>query len=194
MTIIVLKGIHGESPTPYTYAWLRCYVSTCICCITGELTTVWATLSGLDLNQYRTKLNERLMDLLGCFDCFGYETLALNLKKRSDCTRRGIRWVAPGQLFLTRASYKRSPAVLLSGISNYLTHSFSPQRKQCHTEGTTNLIQSIFSLVGFLAFPSEISVESRFIKRSPLCEVSCITRNNEKSAIILPRWCDNWNI
>ncbi len=79
---------------------------------------------------------------------------------------------------------------LSAGISNYLAQSFSSQKKQCRTERTTNLIQSIFSLLEVLAFLSKISVESRF-KRSPLCEVSCITRNNEKSAIILPRWCDN---
>lgn len=142
---------------------LLCSVSTCIGCITGDLTTVWAaTLSGLDLNLYRTMLNEWLMDLIGCFHCCAYPTAALNLKKFSDCTRRGIRWVAPGQLFLTRASYKRSPAVFLSAISNYLAHSFLPQRKQWYTERATNLIQSIFSLVGFLAFPSEISVEISF--------------------------------
>ena len=39
---------------------------------------------------------------------------------------------------------------------------FSPQRKQCHAERTTSLMQSTLSLSGFLAFPSKISVESRF--------------------------------
>lgn len=47
----------------------------------------------------------------------------------------------------------------------YHEHSFSPQRKQCHTEKTSTLIQSILSLLGFLAFPSEIILESHF---SPL--------------------------